>query len=183
MVRSSIADVNAAVVAASSASETYGALLPQRRAEFLRAIADKIEAGRDTIVPVAMRESNLPEARLVGETGRTTGQLRFFAGILEEGSYQDVRIDVGDAERKPLPKPDLRSMNVPIGPVAVFGASNFPLAFSVAGGDTASALAAGCPVIVCLVTAAYSPNIGLIGYSDADVPGQSVPKLSTAPLA
>jgi len=146
--QSHITDVHTLVLAAGAAFETYGAMPPARRAEFLRAIADQIDAARDTIVPVAMRESNLPEARLIGETGRTTGQLRFFAAKLEDGRYQDARIDAADPERKPLPKPDVRSMLLPIGPVAVFGASNFPLAFSVAGGDTASALAAGCPVIV-----------------------------------
>src|SRR5690606_16843021 len=89
----------------------------------------------------------LPEARLVGERGRTVGQLRLFAQVVREGSWINARIDHADADRKPLPKPDVRSMLKPLGAVGVFGASNFPLAFSVAGGDTASALAAGCTVV------------------------------------
>src|SRR5690606_25653986 len=92
-------------------------------------------------------ESGLPEARLTGERGRTVGQLKLFAALLREGSWVDARVDLPEPDRKPLPKPDIRSMQRALGPVGVFGASNFPLAFSVAGGDTASALAAGCPVV------------------------------------
>ena len=95
-----------------------------------------------------MTESGLPEGRITGEVGRTTGQLRLFAAVLREGSWTGARIDPAQPERSPLPRPDIRQREVPLGPVAVFGASNFPLAFSVAGGDTASALAAGCPVVV-----------------------------------
>lgn len=118
------------------------------RAGFLRAIAEQIEALGDTLTQRAMKETGLPEARIKGETARTTGQLRLFAALAEEGSWVQARIDTAEPERQPLPKPDVRSMKRPLGPVAVFAASNFPMAFSVAGGDTASALAAGCPVIV-----------------------------------
>ncbi|HVT11203.1 MAG TPA: aldehyde dehydrogenase (NADP(+)) [Fimbriimonadaceae bacterium] len=141
-------DVARAVELATSAFRPYRDLGGARRAEFLRAIAAQLEARRERIVPRAMAESGLPEARLNGELGRTCGQLRMFASIAEEGSWADVRIDPAQPDRKPAPAPDTRSMLRPLGPVAIFGASNFPLAFSVAGGDTASALAAGCPVVV-----------------------------------
>lgn len=142
------ADVDLAMRLGAKAFRAYRELGGRRRAEFLRAIADQLEARRETIVPRAMAESGLPEARLNGELGRTCGQLRMFATIAEDGSWADVRIDPAQPDRKPAPAPDVRSMLRPLGPVAVFGASNFPLAFSVAGGDTASALAAGCPVVV-----------------------------------
>ncbi|WP_343944471.1 aldehyde dehydrogenase (NADP(+)), partial [Pseudonocardia zijingensis] len=100
------------------------------------------------LVPIAIEESSLPEGRLTGEVARSSGQLRLFADALEEGSYLEVILDSADANAKPVPRPDLRRMLVPLGPVAVFAASNFPFAFSVPGGDTASALAAGCPVVV-----------------------------------
>ena len=123
--------------------------LPQReRAKFLRKIADNIEALGDTLIQRAMLETSLPNSRFVGERARTCGQLRAFADLLDDGSWVDARIDHAIPDREPLPKPDVRSMMKPLGPVAVFCASNFPLAYSVAGGDTASALAAGCPVIV-----------------------------------
>ena len=141
-------DLNNAVNLASAAFLEYRALPRARRAEFLRAIADRIEALGDPLVERVVAESALPEARVRGERARTCNQLRFFAGIAEEGSFVDARIDTGDPARQPAPKPDLRSMLRPLGPVAVFCASNFPLAFSVAGGDTASALASGCPVVV-----------------------------------
>lgn len=141
-------DVDLAVRLATKTFRACRDLGVARRAEFLRAIADQLEARRETIVPRAMAESGLPEARLNGELGRTCGQLRMFATIAEEGSWADVRIDPAQPDRKPAPAPDVRSMLRPLGPVAIFGASNFPLAFSVAGGDTASALAAGCPVVV-----------------------------------
>ncbi|MCI9888250.1 aldehyde dehydrogenase (NADP(+)) [Micrococcales bacterium 31B] len=114
------------------------------RAAWLEAIAEALDAARDDLVPIAMRESHLPQARLEGEVARTTGQLRLFAAVLRDGGYLEATID---HEAGPL-APDLRRLLVPVGPVAVFSASNFPFAFSVAGGDTASALAAGCPVIV-----------------------------------
>mgnify|MGYP000574935835 CR=1 FL=1 len=118
------------------------------KATLLRAIASNIEAKLDELVERAPLETGLPEARIQGETGRTTGQLRSFAALIEKGEWLDARIEHAQPDRAPIPKPDLRSMLRPLGTVAVFAASNFPLAFSVAGGDTASALAAGCPVVV-----------------------------------
>jgi NADP-dependent aldehyde dehydrogenase len=141
-------ELDRAVNLAADAFDGYRALPRARRAEFLRTIAAELEALGDPLIERVMAESGLPEARLRGELARTTGQLRFFAAIAEEGSWVDARIDTGNPDRKPLPKPDVRSMLRPLGPVAVFCASNFPLAFSVAGGDTASALAAGNPVVV-----------------------------------
>jgi alpha-ketoglutaric semialdehyde dehydrogenase len=142
------ADLAKAVSLASDASPTYSQTTPETRAAFLRTIAEKIDALGDEITPRMMAESGLPEGRCQGERGRTVGQLRMFADLIEEGSWVDARIETALPDRAPAPKPDLRSMRRPLGPVAVFCASNFPLAFSVAGGDTASALAAGCPVIV-----------------------------------
>ncbi|HEU4767254.1 MAG TPA: aldehyde dehydrogenase (NADP(+)) [Pyrinomonadaceae bacterium] len=142
------AEVDHAAQLAHAAFATYSQTTGPQRARFLRAIAANIEALGDELISRANAETALPEARLRNETGRTCNQLRLFADLVEEGSWVDARIDRGDPDRKPLPKPDVRSMWRPIGPVVVFGASNFPLAFSVAGGDTASALAAGCPVIV-----------------------------------
>jgi len=118
------------------------------RAGFLECIAEQIEALGDTLIDRAVLESGLPRARIQGERGRTCGQLRTFARTVRAGEWLDVRVDNAQPERQPLPRADLRQRQVPLGPVAVFGASNFPLAFSVAGGDTASALAAGCPVVV-----------------------------------
>jgi len=138
----------AATAAAAEAFPIYRATTPAQRAHFLRVIADEIEADGPTIIARASAESGLPEGRITGELARTTGQLRMFAGVAERGDHLDVRIDPAIPDRQPNPRPDLRLRNVPLGPVAVFGASNFPLAFSTAGGDTASALAAGCPVIV-----------------------------------
>ncbi|MBX2916649.1 MAG: aldehyde dehydrogenase (NADP(+)) [Cyclobacteriaceae bacterium] len=120
----------------------------KQKATFLRAIADEIEALGAELVSTAMRETNLPEARIINERGRTTGHCRMFADLVEEGSWVDARVDTALPNRMPAPKPDMRKMLVPIGPVVVFGAANFPLAYSTAGGDTASALAAGCTVIV-----------------------------------
>ncbi len=137
-----------AVRLADAAAPVYARISGKARAAFLRTIADEIEAIADEIAALGPRETGLPEARLRGETGRTTGQLRMFASLVEEGSWADARIDRAQPDRQPLPKPDIRSMLRPLGPVVVFGAGNFPLAFSVAGGDTASALASGCPVIV-----------------------------------
>ena len=118
------------------------------RAKFLDTIAEEIEAVKETLLKITPEETGLPEARITGETGRTVGQLRMFAEFIRNSKHTDATIDEALPDRQPLPRPDLRLRNVAIGPVAVFGASNFPLAFSVAGGDTASALAAGCPVIV-----------------------------------
>ena len=140
--------VDSAVMAAEQAFSSFGTLPRTGRAAFLRSIADEIEARGEAITAVGIRETGLPAARLQGERGRTTGQLRLFADHIENGDYLDRRHDPALPDRTPLPRPDLRVMQHPVGPVAVFGASNFPLAFSVAGGDTASALAAGCPVVV-----------------------------------
>ncbi|MES0864226.1 aldehyde dehydrogenase (NADP(+)) [Ruegeria sp. SCPT10] len=118
------------------------------RAAFLRTIAEQMDVLGDEITQTGMAETGLPEARLNGERGRTTGQLRMFADLIAKTGYLDIRKDGALPDRTPLPRPDLRLTHKAIGPVAVFGASNFPLAFSTAGGDTASALAAGCPVIV-----------------------------------
>ena len=119
-----------------------------KRAEFLRCIADEIDAAGEAITQRGVSETGLPAGRLTGERGRTCGQLRLFADLLEDGNWVQARIDLAQPERTPLPKSDIRCQQRPLGPVAIFGASNFPLAFSVAGGDTASALAAGCPVVV-----------------------------------
>ncbi len=142
------AEVDAAARAAEAAFEPYAALPPSRRAAFLRAIADQLLAAGGALLERAQSETALPRARLEGERARTANQARLFADVVEEGSWVDARIDRAQPERKPAPRPELRRMLVPLGPVAVFGASNFPLAFSVAGGDTVSALAAGCPVVV-----------------------------------
>jgi alpha-ketoglutaric semialdehyde dehydrogenase len=141
-------DVEGAAKAASDAFSSYARLAGRERASFLNRIAARLESMVDLLVARAHAETALPEPRLKSETARTCNQLRLFASVIEEGSWVSARIDHGDSERKPLPKPDIRSMLHPLGPVVVFGASNFPLAFSVAGGDTASALAAGNPVIV-----------------------------------
>lgn len=142
------AEVDKAVEAAEEAFWTFGYSSAQSRADFLNAIADEIEARGDEITEIGTQESGLPEARLNGERGRTTGQLRMFASHILAGDYLDRRHDDALPDRAPLPRPDIKMIQRPIGPVAVFGASNFPLAFSTAGGDTASALAAGCPVVV-----------------------------------
>ncbi len=144
----SLAEVEQAADLASDSRTTYGNRESVGRARFLRKIADNIEALGDELIERASLETGLPNARFLGERGRTTMQLRMFADLLDDGNWVDARIDLPDLERKPIPKPDVRSMLRPMGPVAVFCASNFPLAYSVAGGDTASALAAGCPVIV-----------------------------------
>ncbi|EPX85064.1 aldehyde dehydrogenase (NADP(+)) [Salipiger mucosus] len=140
--------VERAAKAAEEAFWSYGYSTREERAKFLDTIADEIEARGEQITEIGTQETGLPEARLQGERGRTTGQLRLFASHIREGAYLDRRHDKALPDREPAPRPDLRMMQRPIGPVAVFGASNFPLAFSTAGGDTASALAAGCPVIV-----------------------------------
>ncbi len=141
-------DLENAVALAEAAFTSYGSLSGAHRAAFLRAIAVEMEGAAGEIIARAHEETALPVARLHGELGRTCGQLRLFASVVEEGSWVSARIDRHDPARKPSPKPGIRSLLRPLGPVAVFGASNFPLAFSVAGGDTASALAAGNPVIV-----------------------------------
>ena len=139
--------VDRAVEAAGGAFEEFRRLPAEARAAFLESIAAGVEAS-DELIDAARIETSLPGPRLTGERARTAGQLRMFATLVREGSWVDARIDGALPERTPIPRPDIRRMLVPLGPVAVFGASNFPLAFSVAGGDTASALAAGCPVVV-----------------------------------
>ncbi|WP_035603447.1 aldehyde dehydrogenase (NADP(+)) [Haloferula sp. BvORR071] len=141
-------EVDQAIDLAAAAFPAYSALSGKERGAFLRAIAEQIEGVVDDIAERGVMETGLPDARLRGETVRTTGQLRLFAALIEEGSWVDARIEKAQPERQPLPKADIRSMLRPLGPVAVFCASNFPMAFSVAGGDTAAALAAGCPVVV-----------------------------------
>lgn len=140
--------VDRACQAAEEAFWSYGYSTRESRAAFLNAIADEIEARGAAITEIGTQETGLPEARLNGERGRTTGQLRLFASHILKGDYLDRRHDPALPDRQPLPRPDLKMVQRPIGPVAVFGASNFPLAFSTAGGDTAAALAAGCPVVV-----------------------------------
>ena len=140
--------IDEAAEQAAAASEAFRRSPRETRARLLEAIAEGIDALGDELIETASRETALPTARIAGERGRTVDQLRRFAQTLREGSYLGLRIDRAQPERMPLPRADLRQMKMAIGPVVVFGASNFPLAFSVAGGDTAAALAAGCPVIV-----------------------------------
>lgn len=152
-------DVEHAARLAARAFTEYGRWPAKRRAALLRRIAELFETHAATIQERAHEETALPLGRLQGETARTCGQLRLFATLIEEGWWCDARIDHADLNRKPMPKPDVRSMRAPLGPVVVFSSSNFPFAFSVAGGDTASALAAGCPVIV-------KPHQGHLGTSE-----------------
>ncbi|MBA1274732.1 aldehyde dehydrogenase (NADP(+)) [Stutzerimonas azotifigens] len=140
-------EVNAAAEAAAAAYPVYRALPAELRAAFLDAIADELDALGEDFVALVCRETALPTGRIQGERGRTSGQMRLFAKVLRRGDFLGARIDRAQPERRPLPRPDLRQCRMGLGPVAVFGASNFPLAFSTAGGDTAAALAAGCPVV------------------------------------
>ncbi|MGE8687641.1 MAG: aldehyde dehydrogenase (NADP(+)) [Achromobacter sp.] len=149
-------DVDRAVDLATRAFDPYRNLPLERRAAFLEAIADEIMALGDALIERAHAESGLPVARLTGERARTTGQLRLFAQVVRDGHFLRATVDTAQPERQPAPRADLRLAKIPLGPVAVFGASNFPLAFSVAGGDTASALAAGAPVVV----KAHSAHLG-----------------------
>jgi 2,5-dioxopentanoate dehydrogenase len=142
------ADIDRAARAAEEAFWSFGYSPRAERAAFLDRIADEIDARAEAITEIGSQETGLPAARLEGERGRTTGQLRLFARHIEKGDYLDRRHDEALPDRKPAPRPDIRAIQRPIGPVGVFGASNFPLAFSTAGGDTAAALAAGCPVVV-----------------------------------
>lgn len=141
-------ELESVLAAATRAAGPLASLRPAERARLLRAAADALDAAAGELVPIAIEESALAEARLTGEVARSSGQLRLFAEALEEGSYLEVVIDSADQDAKPVPRPDLRRMLVPLGPVLVFAASNFPFAFSVPGGDTASALAAGSPVVL-----------------------------------
>ena len=140
-------EVDTACEAAATAYPMFRALSALQRATFLDAIADEIDALGDEFVATVCRETALPAGRIQGERGRTSGQMRLFAKVLRRGDFYGARIDRALPDRQPLPRPDLRQYRIGLGPVAVFGASNFPLAFSTAGGDTASALAAGCPVV------------------------------------
>ena len=170
-------EVDRAVNKATEAFPAFDAAGRETRARLLETIADNLEDLGDLLLDRAAAETALPKVpRLQGERGRTCGQLRLFADVLREGSYVGARIDHGDPDRAPIPKPDVRRMLVPLGPVAIFGASNFPLAFSVAGGDTASALAAGCPVVAKghpghpgtseLVAAAIADALRTVGLPD-----------------
>lgn len=141
-------EVDRAMTAAADAFTDYRNRSPQERAKFLESIADEIEALGDSLIERASAETGLPAARITMERGRTCGQLRLFAKVVREGSWVDARIDTAMPDREPMPRSDIRRMLRPLGPVVVFGSSNFPLAFSTAGGDTASAFAAGCSVVV-----------------------------------
>lgn len=141
-------EVDEAVQLSAQAFLSYKNLSGSQKAAFLRAIGEELLALDDVLVERCCSETGLPEGRIKGERGRTVGQMNMFAELLEDGSWVDARIDTALPDRSPIPRPDIRSMLRPLGPVGIFGASNFPLAFSVAGGDTASALAAGCPVVV-----------------------------------
>jgi len=141
-------EVNKAAEKAASAFQQYRKKSGAEKAKFLETIADEIMAIGDELIDVCCKETALPKGRIEGERMRTVNQLKLFASMVKEGSWLDARIETALPDRAPLPKPDIRFMQIGLGPVVVFGASNFPLAFSVAGGDTASALAAGCPVIV-----------------------------------
>jgi NADP-dependent aldehyde dehydrogenase len=140
-------EIDEAVTKAHAAFLVYRNFSGTRKAEFLEAIAAKLSESKDEILPITEQETKLSSGRLQGEMQRTINQLRLFANLLKEGSWANAIIDTAQPERQPLPKPDIRQMQIALGPVAVFGASNFPLAFSVAGGDTTSALAAGCSVV------------------------------------
>src|SRR5271170_775385 len=157
-------EIDRAVKLAHQAFETYDRVSARDRGAFLRAIAANIESIAEELVERAEEETALPKPRLQGEVWRTCAQLRLFAQVAEEGSWVNARIDHADPNRKPAPKPDIRSMLRPLGPVVVFGASNFPLAFSVAGGDTASALAGGNTVIV-KAHAAHPGTSELVGHA------------------
>ncbi|MBP5959201.1 aldehyde dehydrogenase (NADP(+)) [Pseudomonas anatoliensis] len=160
----SAAHVEQACALAWAALDSYREKTLDARSEFLEAIADEIEALGDGLIDRAAAETGLPRARLLGERGRTCQQLRLFARTVRNAEWLDVRVDTAQPQRQPLPRSDLRQRQVPLGPVVVFGASNFPLAFSVAGGDTASALAAGCPVIV-KAHSAHPGTSELIGHA------------------
>ncbi len=143
-----VEETDQAMQLATEAFEKFKKTTGAERSDFLNAIADEIMNLEDALIHRGMEESGLPEGRLIGERGRTVNQLRLFANVAKESSWVDATIDLAQPDRQPIPKPDIRRMLVPIGPVVVFTASNFPLAFSTAGGDTASALAAGNPVVV-----------------------------------
>lgn len=141
-------EIETAMDLASEAFSIYRDMSGERRAQFLNAIADEIMALDDLLIETYMSETGLPEGRAKGERGRTVGQMRMFANLIETDNWRELTVDTAIPDRVPMPKPDLRQLLIPLGPVVVFGASNFPLAYATAGGDTASALAAGCPVVV-----------------------------------
>lgn len=147
-VEASSEEIEEATKLAAEAFKTYKTVSGAKKAEFLNAIADEILALDDALISTYCSETGLPEGRAKGERGRTVGQLRSFADLVSEGSWVEAAIDTAQPDRQPMPKSDIRKLLVPLGPVVVFGASNFPLAYSTAGGDTAAALASGCPVIV-----------------------------------
>ena len=165
--KATLSELETAVQKAISAFDTYKNTSGQQKATFLEAIATEIEQLGDTLLNRYMAESGLPAGRAAGERGRTMGQLRMFANLIREGSWVNATIDPALPDRQPLARPDLRSMERALGPVAVFGASNFPLAFSVAGGDTAAALASGCPVVF----KAHPSHLGT-----SDLVGQAIQK-------
>ncbi len=141
-------EIDLVMTRSRAAFEAYRTCSLRQRADFMRAIAAELDSIRDSVVPVAMEETHLPEGRLQGELGRTIFQLNNYADAAQRGDWLEARIDTAIPDRQPAPRPDLRKMLVPLGPVVVFGASNFPFAYSTAGGDTACALAAGCTVVV-----------------------------------
>lgn len=141
-------EINQAITLAENAFTLYREKTGEEKALFLETIAEELLQIEEELVDLCAQETGLPDGRLKGELGRTTGQLKLFATVLRDGSWVDARVDTADLNRTPFPKPDIRQMQIALGPVGVFGASNFPLAFSVAGGDTASALAAGCTIVV-----------------------------------
>ncbi|WP_130904664.1 aldehyde dehydrogenase (NADP(+)) [Pseudomonas sp. Sample_22] len=145
--QATLEEVGAAAMAAHQAYPIYRHVPSERRAQFLEAIAAELDALGEDFINLVCQETALPAARIQGERARTSGQMRLFAQALRRGDFHGARIDLPMPERKPLPRGDLRQCQLGVGPVAVFGASNFPLAFSTAGGDTAAALAAGCPVV------------------------------------
>ncbi len=180
-------EINAAVRAAQQSYPAYRALSAEARAVFLETIAEEIDALGDDFIAEIVRETALPVARLKGERSRTSNQMRLFAKVLRRGDFYGARIDTALPERQPLPRPDLRQYKIGVGPVAVFGASNFPLAFSVAGGDTAAALAAGCPVVFKahgghLVTSEYVADAAMVHGgpypATSDMRGTSVGSLA-----
>lgn len=142
------AEIDRAMTLAAAAFDAFRKTPAETRARFLEACADEMEALGDQLLHLTQAETGHPQPRCLGERARATGQARMFAQLIREGSWVDARIDLAQPDRQPLPKPDVRSMMMPVGPVAVFGASNFPLAISVFGADTVSAFAAGCPVVV-----------------------------------
>ena len=155
-------EIDQAVREAEAAFVLYRKKSGTEKAAFLEGIAAEIMALGDALIHRCMAETGLPEGRLRGERGRTVNQLKLFADLLREGSWVDARIDTALPDRQPVPRPDIRQIHIPLGPVGIFGAGNFPLAFSVAGGDTASALAAGCSVVV-KAHPAHPGTSGLVG--------------------